>query len=218
MGFIQPVALLGIASGPDGNVWFTEHDLFGADSVWRSTPSLVLTEFPIPTSSVPRGIAPGPDGAMWFTEGSNKIGRITTGVAPGGTSFYTVPPCRIGDTRVAGGPLGTSLQSNLTRAIPVAGKCGVPAIAREVSLNVTVTQSTDHGHLVFFAGAGAGPVPETSTINYRPGGKARSNNAILPLGPGARLLRVLWAGVRDGGPRRRRERLLPVKRQLGSEL
>lgn len=184
-GFIQTLNLPGIASGPDGNVWFTEQDLLGADSVWRCTPGLVLTEFPIPTAhGAPSGIAPGPDGAMWFTEIGNKIGRITTGVAPGGNSFYTVTPCRIGDTRVAGDPIGPSLKSNLTRAIPVAGKCGVPASARAVSLNVTVTQSTSDGHLAFFAGAGAGPIPATSTLNYR-SGQTRSNNAILPLGPGA---------------------------------
>src|SRR2546426_62189 len=69
---------LGIAAGPDGVVWFTEHD---ANKIGRVTIDGTFTEFPVPTEgSGPYGIAAGPDGAMWFTERlSNKIGRIDTG-------------------------------------------------------------------------------------------------------------------------------------------
>ena len=66
-----------ITTGPDGNLWFTEHD---ANKIGRITPTGEVTEFPIPTDSTrPVVIASGPDGALWFTEPlGNKIGRITS--------------------------------------------------------------------------------------------------------------------------------------------
>jgi len=88
-GFSQtPTNNYGIATGSDGNLWFTE--LFG-NKIGRITPSGVITEYPIPTGyAAPWDIAAGPDGALWFTESGSlvppsqgrpqvaKIGRITT--------------------------------------------------------------------------------------------------------------------------------------------
>jgi len=67
----------GIASGPDGNIWFTE-DVRNA--IVRLTPAGVFTFFTIPTQSAnPQGITRGPDNALWFAEqNANKIGRIDT--------------------------------------------------------------------------------------------------------------------------------------------
>ena len=69
----------GIASGPDGALWFTEG---AAWKIGRMTTGFALTnEFPIPIqSSYPDSIAKGPDGAMWFTDVcTSSIGRIDTG-------------------------------------------------------------------------------------------------------------------------------------------
>jgi streptogramin lyase len=69
---------LGIASGPDGNLWFTEHDVH---RIGRITPGGAVTEFSagITGSPSPTMIAAGPDGNLWFTESSGgRIGRITT--------------------------------------------------------------------------------------------------------------------------------------------
>ena len=69
---------IGIATGPDGNIWFTEQN---GNRIGRITPSGTITEYAtLPnTNSVPSGITAGPDGAMWFTENNgNRIGRITT--------------------------------------------------------------------------------------------------------------------------------------------
>ena len=63
----------GIASGPDGNVWFAENT---ANRIGRITPAGVLTEFAVP-SGAPSAITAGPDGNLWFTE-YGRIGRITT--------------------------------------------------------------------------------------------------------------------------------------------
>ena len=67
----------GIASGPDGNIWFTE---FIRNAIVRLTPAGVFTFFTIPTQSAnPQGITRGPDNALWFAEqNANKIGRIDT--------------------------------------------------------------------------------------------------------------------------------------------
>ncbi len=70
---------LGIAAGPEGNLWFTE--VYG-NKIGRITTAGVITEFAIPTAnSSPRGIAAGPDGDLWFAENYSNlgvgIGRIT---------------------------------------------------------------------------------------------------------------------------------------------
>ncbi|HEX5760380.1 MAG TPA: FG-GAP-like repeat-containing protein [Thermoanaerobaculia bacterium] len=116
------------------------------------------------------------------------------GVAPGTTScgnplgpcpppqtdlrFFTLPPCRAVDTRNAAGPLGgPALVSNASRSFDLTGVCGVPASARAVSLNVTVTQPTGQGHVVFSPGCAPSG---TSAINFGPG-QTRANNTLQPL-------------------------------------
>jgi virginiamycin B lyase len=70
----------GIASGPDGAIWFTE---VGPSAIGRiDLTTFVVTEYPTLTpNSDPVGITSGPDGALWFTEqtdsnGYGRIGRI----------------------------------------------------------------------------------------------------------------------------------------------
>ena len=79
----------GIATGPDGNLWFTEN---GSGQIGRVTPAGVVTEFTLPTVPPPAGspggapaepqrpeaIVAGPDGALWFTTSGALIGRIGT--------------------------------------------------------------------------------------------------------------------------------------------
>ena len=70
---------LGIAAGPDGNVWFTE---VSGSRIGRITPSGTITDWStgsgISANSRPWDITAGPDGNMWFTEESgNRIGKIT---------------------------------------------------------------------------------------------------------------------------------------------
>ena len=55
-------------------------------------------------------------------------------------SYFVIDACRLVDTRVAGGLLGTpSLQAREMRVLPAHGHCGIPATARALALNVTVT-------------------------------------------------------------------------------
>jgi streptogramin lyase len=69
---------LGIAAGPDGNVWFTQSVTPGG--IGRSSLTGQITEFSSGLTGGAQGIAPGPDGNLWFVEPSAaKVGRITTG-------------------------------------------------------------------------------------------------------------------------------------------
>ena len=105
---------------------------------------------------------------------------VDVGVPPAPTSFYTLTPCRVLDTRQSAGPQGgPSLAAGATRTVTVAGTCGVPSGAVAVAANVAVTQSGNPGNLTLFAGGTA--LPPTSTINFA-AGQTRANNAILPLG------------------------------------
>jgi hypothetical protein len=100
-------------------------------------------------------------------------------VAPVGTSFFTLSPCRLIDTRNAAGSLGgPALAASTARAFNLAGQCGVPATAQALSVNVTVTGPTAAGHLVAYAGGTA--APNTSVISFA-AGQTRSDNAIVAL-------------------------------------
>ena len=73
--FVQPA---GIATGPDGALWFTD---FGGKGIGRLTTTGHLNLYAVP-GSFPTldGITVGPHGAMWFTSEMfpTAVGRVTT--------------------------------------------------------------------------------------------------------------------------------------------
>src|SRR5438067_7102218 len=76
---------LGITTGPDGNLWFTNE---GGRTIARITTDGTITKFPIPNGIAPERIVAGPDGNLWFTDaGGDFIGKITTA---GGFTEYTL--------------------------------------------------------------------------------------------------------------------------------
>jgi len=139
-------------------------------------------------------VDPVDDCTFWYTQeylqstGSfNWSTRIASfkfpGCAPG--KFFTLPPCRVADTRNPPGPSGgPALAANITRSFPAAGLCGIPSDARAIAINVTVTQETDFGDLRLYPTGG--PPPGSSTINFVVN-KDRANNAIIPLGTGGQI-------------------------------
>jgi hypothetical protein len=108
------------------------------------------------------------------------------------TSLYLVTPCRLVDTRApadaAGGPV---LAPAATRSFLMNGRCGIPAGARALALNVTVVNPANVGFVTLFGGASAWP--GTSTINYRTG-RTRANNTIIPVSAGG------YVKVYNSGP------------------
>lgn len=121
---------------------------------------------------------------LWITlnrdlsGGTNRVEVVPPVSGVAGLSFYTTAPCRIIDTRNssgadAGAPI---LAGSATRSVSIAGKCGLPATAKSLSLNVTVTGPAAGGHLTLYPADAAPPL--ASTINFR-AGQTRANNAVL---------------------------------------
>jgi subtilisin family serine protease len=106
--------------------------------------------------------------------------------APPPADLYTLPPCRVFDTRLVGAETtGAPLVCGTTYDFTmVGGTCGVPSGAKAISLNVTVASPSAQGGVLLFA-SGA-PVPLTSTLPYVKG-LTVANNAVASLGAGGKL-------------------------------
>lgn len=107
-------------------------------------------------------------------------GRQALTVSPAALPFVAVTPCRLVDTRglTAALPGGGVLPPATVRSYTLAGACGIPADARAISLNATVTNPTGSGFLVLFAQGSA--LPPVSTLNFL-AGQTVANAAIVPL-------------------------------------
>jgi chitinase len=109
-------------------------------------------------------------------------------------SFYTVPPCRLVDTRDPDGPLGgPALAARTDRVFGIVGSCELPATAKAVSVNLTVASPATAGHLRLYP-AGT-PRPLASTINYSTG-QTRANNGIVPLNAAGEI--AVYCGQASG--------------------
>jgi hypothetical protein len=128
--------------------------------------------------------------------------KPTYPAAVGPLDFYTLPPCRLLDTRQAYGatggpalPLGVPQPPGVPRVMVATGLCGIPAGAKALSVNVTVINPPGAGYVVLFAGNG--DPTTTSTVTYG-AGQTRSNNTVVPLatsGSGALGIQSSTAGV-----------------------
>ena len=107
-------------------------------------------------------------------------------------NFFTVTPCRVLDTRNAAGAYGgPALTTGQSRTFTIAGRCGVPATAKAVAVNLTVTGSSAAGNLRLFAADAA--LPTASALNYR-AGETRANCMMAGLSAaGALSLRATQA-------------------------
>jgi uncharacterized repeat protein (TIGR01451 family) len=145
---------------------------------------------PASQATVSVGVVPGVPGQATATATvstsepdanlSNNSATDSTIVADVGRDFFTIPPCRVLDSRDPSGPFGGQpLLARQERTITVTERCGVPAGARAVALNVIAASPTDDGHLRLYPGGTTRP--EVSTVNFR-AGVTRANNAVAPLG------------------------------------
>jgi hypothetical protein len=135
------------------------------------------------TATTPAHVAGAVD--VVVTNPSLPPATRTSGFTYGATGFFSVPPCRVVDTRNASGPVGgPALAANADRTFPVTGPCGIPASAGAVSVNLTVTQPSAAGDLRLYAGGTL--LPLVSSLNYA-AGQTRANSATLPLGPGGTI-------------------------------
>jgi hypothetical protein len=105
----------------------------------------------------------------------------TVSVAAAPTQFHVVTPCRLFDTRNASGADAASpaLAAGETRTFSIEGRCGIPANAVSLSVNVTVTGQSASGELVAYR-ADLPSASNVTTIAF-PAGRTRANNGLLEL-------------------------------------
>jgi hypothetical protein len=122
-------------------------------------------------------------------------GDLAWAQTPPPLDFYSMSPCRLLDTRVAG--QGPALASGASRPVTATGgSCGIPAIAGAIAVNLTSVGSTGAGNLRLYPGDGT--APQTSALNFA-AGQTRANNGVFPLaGNGSGTLAIL-ATVTGGG-------------------
>ena len=112
----------------------------------------------------------------WFGAASPLVSVAVT-AAP--LTAYSVPSCRLIDTRNPAGPSGgPALSAGQTRLFPMRGSCRVPATAKAVMINMAVVGPSAGGFLTIYPANL--PRPGASTLNFR-AGALRSNNAIVTL-------------------------------------
>jgi len=186
----------------------------GSGSVTSSPPGIACgsacTESYAAGTAVTLTAAPGPSSTFegWSggsCSGTSLVCQVTMDTArsatatfapaaPTGTVYYTVSPCRVLDSRVTTGPWGGQpLGAQQERTVAVVGACAIPATAKALSFNVTVTASTAAGHIrVYPAGT---PRPGTSSLNFA-AGQTRANNGIVSLGAAGGL--AFFSGQASG--------------------
>ncbi len=189
----------GIATGPDGNLWFIERV---ANQIGRLTPAGTLTEFAIPTAnSNSDEITAGPDGNLWFTEGNgNKIGRITTA---GIVTEFTIPTNSSVPLGITAGPDGnlwfTELGADKIGRITPTGTITEFAIPTVGAAPEGITAGPD-GNLWFTEDSGdkIGRITITGTVTEFAIPTAGSNPAAITSGPDNNLWFTEAAGDKIG--------------------
>jgi virginiamycin B lyase len=93
-----PITPPSVASGPDGNLWFTYTATDGKGRIGRVTTDGVMAEFTLPVGAgVPGPITEGPDGALWFVDGNATTGTLDVGrITPmGAVTDMPVPSAQL---------------------------------------------------------------------------------------------------------------------------
>jgi glucose/arabinose dehydrogenase len=126
-----------------------------------------------------------------WSDGGARTHAITTPLSPATYTatfqslpqlvlrYFTLPPCRLVDTRGPVAPRGgPALSAGGTRHFDLDGVCGIPATAKALAVNVTVAQPSSMGHLRLWEQGSL--MPATSAINFN-AGQARANNGLVSL-------------------------------------
>lgn len=102
-----------------------------------------LFAWELPAAALP-GASPWP----MFRGGPERTGRLSQ-APPRPSAFFALTPCRVLDTREASGPTAgaPALAAGARRVFRMSGKCGIPADAKALSINVTVTRTGAAGDI-----------------------------------------------------------------------
>jgi streptogramin lyase len=108
---------LGITTGPDGNLWFTENSGEQIGKISPITGNIIEYHMPV-IGDDPENIITSPGGDLWFTESDGDIGAISpvTGVIAlypaGGNDITTGPDGNLWFTEVCVNEIGTFSPNN----------------------------------------------------------------------------------------------------------
>lgn len=105
--------------------------------------------------------------------------------APGGTTYVSIVPCRLFDTRPAPATVGARTtplgpdETHRQQVTGAVGNCVVPADATSVTINLTAARGTARSFLTV-APAGE-PLPNASTLNWVAGAPPTPNQVTIGL-------------------------------------
>ncbi|MFD6968442.1 hypothetical protein [Streptomyces sp. NPDC059979] len=122
---------------------------------------------------------------------ADVTGFFTKSAANGYTSLN---PSRLVDTRDGLGTGKGKVAGRNSFTTQVTGRGGVPADAKAVALNVTVTDPSQDGHLIVYPAGGQAPT--TSNVNFSTG-QTIANSVIVPVGADGKIsvFNGAWAGA-----------------------
>lgn len=150
----------------------------------RSTKRLAAVGAAILLTSLGAASATLAQGGPTETEGRIPLAATANNPAPMETSFVPLTPCRLFDTRNAGGPLGNQQTRDFKVKSALGGQggaanCGVPEGATAISVNLTAI--AQGGSAGFVRGWAFGQPPAQATLlNFSPALNA-SNAVEIPI-------------------------------------
>ena len=170
------------------NVTVVPHQHLGYLTIWpagRPQPTVSTMNSPDGRTKANAAIVPsGADAAVsvFATDTTNVILDINgyfTAPGSGTLQFYTLPPCRIVDTR--NNQHGGTLRAGVERDYTIPTNCGVPRSAQAYSFNITaIPPSGGLDYLTVWPKGETRPVVSTLNDNT---GTIVANAAIVPAGP-----------------------------------
>ncbi len=171
--------LLYSAFTPDGSreLWITDGDAVGTRRLADIAPGAL--------PSTPQGFTAS-GGSVYFVATDAETGfelySIPREQVDGSADFYSLPPCRLVDTRQSGGPL----TPGLPRTVDAAGFCGIPPTATALAVNVTAIGLAGQGGVALDRTGSALPGPDmgTNAVSVS-AGQIRAGNAMVRLGSGS---------------------------------
>jgi len=133
-------------------------------------------------STIDSVIADGKNEASLATRATQK----NLGDANVDLTYTPVNPCRIVDTRVAGGALTANVlrvldgfSSDFSTQGGTAGNCGMPSGVAAIAMNVYAVNPSNLGFIKLWPANGT--EPSVSTVNYQPGIVAIATGTIVPV-------------------------------------